>query len=128
MKDFIIALLIFIIILLLIFRPFCSTSYTDSYTNILSGYKLPILGQFPNIQAATLPKMIISNESSSSEEPLNSEEPLGSEEPSRYRKNIKRGSFGTLKMINDSNNNISTPTDENLISRLKNASDSMFIL
>jgi len=132
----VVCIVIFIIVISLL-----AFSGTSNFKNLVYAYKLPVLGTIPNIQMATLARMRIVEEPTSSEEPVSSEptsseEPGSSEEPyysdqslliglfSNERRNMNP--YGKYKVVS-SGKRKQIPTKDNLLQRLHSASNSAII-
>jgi hypothetical protein len=142
-----IALIVSIVILTLVI--ICLVFFTsDHFKNLTYGYKLPTLGRIPNLQSATVPRMLKSEEPTSSEEPSSSEEVPNSQEPSsseeprasdeiysdetmllglylNEKKNMN--SYGNYKIITPSRRKQESEEINNLLKRLDSASNSGII-
>ena len=131
-------LIVFIVIfaIVIIGLLFSGTQY---FKNLTYAYNLPIVGTVPNIQAATVPRMInlgrgfnmASSEEPSSEEPssheiynIYSDQSMLIGMYSNERKNMNP--FGDYRLITSMNKQKSKEID-NLFQRLRSASNSAFI-
>ncbi len=134
-----IALIVIIVffILVIICLVFSGVSY---FGNLKYSYKLPVIGNVPNLQMATVPRLSLvsnSDEPSSSDEP---NEPSSSDEPSSSETRISYSDqslliglysnerrnmnpFGNYKIISDTKKQESKEID-NLLQRLHLASNS----
>jgi len=132
-------LVILIITLSIILIVFMSTS--DPFKNMVTNYKLPVLSDklVPDIQSATVPRMRMKM-GPSSEEPSSSEESPSSEEgwlkpapdesillKNLYKNEKQNFLYGNLKLVTDQQKQQEQINEETLISRLNNASNSMFL-
>lgn len=148
-----IALIVFIVIFVIAICVLIFSG-TQTFKNLTYTYNLPVVGTVPNLQIATVPRMMNLgngfNIPSSSEEPptprrsvSSSEEPAGSEEPSsrevysvysdqsvivgmysNERKNMNP--FGDYKLVSSMKKQEAKEID-NLFQRLQNASNSGFL-